>query len=687
MTFSRKIGLSFLLLILLTALTGCIGLLFVYRVLSVLGGISANEGLQVRSLDELDQYIRKAVTISRQVSEELEIPSLLQLRGDFTRIINESERAFQELRQELEDETSPGELEQFGAEQQHLKSQTQALIGAMLADLQVEKKVKQAIGGSQKVWNELVQALGELAPVPGEAGGGPGPTRPPGGETFLLDVLRLQQSLLVIRLKLNEFLTYDDPQRPELSIEVRENLDHASALLESLSSRAVEDARTREALSRLSARFVAWRDIFVREQGVLDLYTQSVELKRRTDALSASIQSGARDTLRILDSLAAIRSRLLAGESGRGFITAAPTMLVLAIGAATLLSLLLAVVLTRAITRPVRRMIAATEAVRRGDYSLRLPVRSGDELARLADAFNRMVDEIDALNTGLEQRVKSRTAELEDEIRERHRVEEQIRQKQQQLIQADKLASLGILVAGVAHEISNPNQAILMGGQLLRKAWPDMRKVLDSYYRETGDFLLGGRSYSELGDTLAEHFSGIVRSAQRIETIIQGLKGFARQDPTEMTQTVNLNVAVKSALILLSNMLKKATDRLSVDLAPQLPGFRGNAQRIEQVVINLVQNACQALPDRGRGIFISSRFDADAVRVVLEVRDEGVGIAAEDLPRILDPFYTSKRNAGGTGLGLSVSSSIVKEHGGELEFLSAPGEGTTARAVFPVRRA
>ncbi len=347
--------------------------------------------------------------------------------------------------------------------------------------------------------------------------------------------------------------------------------------------------------------------------------------------------------------------------------------------------------LTRAITRPVHRLIAATEAVRDGDYSPRLPAGSGDELDQLGGSFNRMIDEINrsrqeivALNSSLEERVRSRTAELEEEVRERRRAEEQMRQKHQQLIQADRLASLGILVAGVAHEINNPNQAIMMGGQLLRKAWPDMRRILDAYYRETGDFLLGGLSYSELGDSLAEHFNGIVRSAERIEMIVQGLKHFARQEPAEMTQTVNLNVVVRSALILLSNMLKKATDHLSVELSPRIPGFRGNSQRIEQVVINLVQNACQALPDRSRGIFISTRFDSASAKVFLEVRDEGVGIDAEDLPRIMDPFYTSKRNAGGTGLGLSVSSSIVKEHGGELEYRSAPGEGTTARVSFPV---
>ncbi len=217
----------------------------------------------------------------------------------------------------------------------------------------------------------------------------------------------------------------------------------------------------------------------------------------------------------------------------------------------------------------------------------------------------------------------------------------------------------------------------MMGSQLLRKAWPDMRTILDGYYEREGEFLVGGINYSELRQDLAEHFNGVVKSARRIDTIIQGLKDFARQDRAEMTQIVNLNLVVRSALILLDSMLRKATDNLTVSLSPRICSFRGNAQRVEQVVINLIQNACQALEDRRKGITVST-YNADSGdRVVLEVRDEGVGIPREDLAKIPDPFFTTRREAGGTGLGLSVTSTIVKEHRGELEFSSQPGKGTT----------
>jgi polar amino acid transport system substrate-binding protein len=206
---------------------------------------------------------------------------------------------------------------------------------------------------------------------------------------------------------------------------------------------------------------------------------------------------------------------------------------------------------------------------------------------------------------------------------------------------------------------------------------------MDEYFEHEGDFLVGGTSYEALRESLGDHLRSIVGSAKRIETIVSSLKGFARQDHTDMSQLVNLNVVVKSALVLLSNAVKKATDHLTVDLYPELPAFRGNAQQVEQVVVNLVHNACQALADRRQPISIATRLDGEGV--AFEIRDGGRGIPPDQLERIMDPFYTTKRESGGTGLGLSLSATIVKEHGGGIEFASEPGKGTTARVWFPAR--
>jgi C4-dicarboxylate-specific signal transduction histidine kinase len=323
------------------------------------------------------------------------------------------------------------------------------------------------------------------------------------------------------------------------------------------------------------------------------------------------------------------------------------------------------------------------------------PGLAGELLPRLEAAFEGVPQEFESSaaqsewhvwivsNPAAEDGPPETVTVLALDVTDAKRNAEQVKQKQQQLVQAEKLASLGVLAAGMAHEINNPNQAIMMGGQLAARAWPDIRRLVDRYFEREGDFLVGGTSYSVVRETLGEQLRGIVSSAKRIEAIVSSLKGFARQDHTDMNQPVNLNLVVRSALVLLSNVVKKATDHLTVSLSPELPTIRGNAQQVEQVVVNLVHNACQALVDRAQPVTVATYPDRERDVVVLEVSDGGAGIPEESLQRIRDPFYTTKRDSGGTGLGLSVSATIVQEHGGSMHFASRPGAGTSVKVRFP----
>ncbi|HEB11697.1 MAG TPA: GHKL domain-containing protein [Spirochaetales bacterium] len=130
--------------------------------------------------------------------------------------------------------------------------------------------------------------------------------------------------------------------------------------------------------------------------------------------------------------------------------------------------------------------------------------------------------------------------------------------------------------------------------------------------------------------------------------------------------------------------MKKATKRFAVEIEENLPTIKGNFQRLEQVIINLIENACQALRDNEQGILISTSFDADHDCVEVKVRDEGAGITPENLARIKDPFFTTKRDAGGTGLGLSISATIIADHQGSLTITSERGKGTTVTICLPV---
>lgn len=255
---------------------------------------------------------------------------------------------------------------------------------------------------------------------------------------------------------------------------------------------------------------------------------------------------------------------------------------------------------------------------------------------------------------------------------------------EQQMIRADKMITLGHLVSGVAHEINNPNQFIMSNVVPLRRIIMDGLPILEKYFAEHGDFLVGGREFSVRRTQVDSMFENIVEGSKRIAAIVDDLREYAGGGVPTKTDRVDINRVVRSAISLLGNMLKKATSDLVVDFAENLPPVDGRSQRLEQVVINLLQNACHAVEGDRSEIAVSTRFVPETDTVVIEVRDAGVGIDPEDLPHVTDPFFTTKRQSGGIGLGLPISSQIIAEHGGVLDFASTSGQGTTATVRLPV---
>ncbi len=267
---------------------------------------------------------------------------------------------------------------------------------------------------------------------------------------------------------------------------------------------------------------------------------------------------------------------------------------------------------------------------------------------------------------------------------EKKQAEEKARLRQEQLFRAAKMVSLGTLVSGVAHEINNPVTSALLNTQTLRKVWNGVLPILDSRAQHEGDFRVGGMNYNEIRERMPLLLSHIEEGTRRVRDIVTDLKDFARETPSERSDDIDVNQVVRKAIGLVSNLIKKSTNNFSVDCAPALPVFKGNAQRIEQVVINLVMNACQALSDSEQAVQISTGVDPDQSGVFLEIRDEGIGVPPEVVQQIKDPFFTTKRDSGGTGLGLAISDRIVRDHEGRMTFTSKPGEGTTVRVNFPV---
>jgi len=283
----------------------------------------------------------------------------------------------------------------------------------------------------------------------------------------------------------------------------------------------------------------------------------------------------------------------------------------------------------------------------------------------------------------LKRKVDERTAQLSQEVAERKRAVEELQLRQKQLLQADKMTSLGILVAGVAHEINNPNGLITLNLPLISKAWQDAQPILEHHYRRHGDFKLGWLNYSRMCDEIPQLLNEMQTCSKNIKSIVEDLKDFTRRDDSATMTRVDINNVVQAAIRLLDNKIKKSTHNFHCHLAENLPNVQGISQRLEQVVINLLLNACQALQNCQQGIWVTTSFDSINSEVVISVKDEGCGIATEKLEFLMDPFFTTKREQGGTGLGLSVSAGIAKSHGGRLEFSSAPESGMVATLYLP----
>jgi signal transduction histidine kinase len=249
-----------------------------------------------------------------------------------------------------------------------------------------------------------------------------------------------------------------------------------------------------------------------------------------------------------------------------------------------------------------------------------------------------------------------------------------------------RLASLGVLAAGVAHEINNPNNAIQFNAAILTRSMGDIVKMLAQFRREHGDFTVGGVPVTQALDGLPRLLEGIEKGSRRIQGIVGNLKHMARQDDGDLDQKVDLAEVLQTALSILQSQVRKYSDDCRLEMHGSLPLVPGNAQQLEQVFINLVLNALQSLPDRSAQVRVEVALEEEGEFVQVRVRDQGCGIPEEILGQVLEPFFTTKEDQGGTGLGLSISRRIVQNHGGRVEIASTPGEGTEVVVRLPVSR-
>jgi two-component system, NtrC family, sensor kinase len=309
------------------------------------------------------------------------------------------------------------------------------------------------------------------------------------------------------------------------------------------------------------------------------------------------------------------------------------------------------------VTRPIRRLVEANAALGRMDLEHPVEIRSSRELWELARSFNAMRDR---LGEAMAQ-IRRASEELEAKVQERT---EQLRQAHQRLLQADRLASLGQLAASVAHEINNPLSGVLNYSALM------------------------GRILKEDGvppDRVAEFRAFLERVSEqtaRAGRIVSDLLSFSRRSKPHRAPA-DLGAIVRGTVSLVSHKLRLSGVEAELHLDADLPPLACDTSQIQQVVLNLVMNAAEAARGEGR-VVVTARRSGDGRSLLLEVADDGEGIAPEALDRVFDPFFTTKAEGKGLGLGLAVVYGIVEAHGGTIDVRSAIGQGTTFTVKLPL---
>lgn len=252
-----------------------------------------------------------------------------------------------------------------------------------------------------------------------------------------------------------------------------------------------------------------------------------------------------------------------------------------------------------------------------------------------------------------------------------------------QLVQTDKLASLGQLVSGIAHEINNPNTFIRGNVSIIQEALKDILPILDEVHKNEKDLQIARLNYGVFRSNIPVLLEDMAQGTNRIKAIVEGLRKFAKRDDGVLNDEVDLNEIIEGCLRLVANQIgRRAKVRLQLD--GNLPKVKGNFQRLEQVVVNILINASQAIEKKMGAIVIATAYREKEKENLLRISDDGKGIDEKTVKQIFDPFFTTKRNQGGTGLGLSIAYGIIKEHKGRIEVESKPGAGTTFSIFIPV---
>ncbi len=294
------------------------------------------------------------------------------------------------------------------------------------------------------------------------------------------------------------------------------------------------------------------------------------------------------------------------------------------------------------IAAPIKRLAEIARKISEGDLNLRAPLREHDETYYLAVSFNRMLDDLQLTHQSLAQSL------------------ELVRQKQAQLVESEKRASIGFLVSGVAHELNNPLNNISLTAETMMKEQGELTR-----------------------EEMHEYVLDILTQSERAQRIVENLLDFAGARRSTVMEKQDIVSLVKKSINLIANQLRVNNINLNQDIPDGVIYIKGDSVKLEQIFINITVNAIQSMRDKGT-LTISVKPDSENKNILIKISDTGLGIPEDDLKNIFEPFFTTKAVGKGTGLGLSVSHSLLIEHGGEVEVESRSGAGTTFIIKLPL---
>lgn len=379
------------------------------------------------------------------------------------------------------------------------------------------------------------------------------------------------------------------------------------------------------------------------------------------------------DRLNKLASMSITSSVERTGSQSRlvGFIAVGLTITLITVGC------VLSYYLTRSFDKPIKRLMAAARAIAAGDLGQKLTLGRKDELGEMAEVLNQMVSNLRHLNENLANQVRW-LRETKDELS----------RAQGQLVQSEKMAALGQLVAGVAHELNNPISFVYSNAVLLNESIAQLLRLVDLYDSadlpaETEQRAMKLKSeidYDFLIKDICQAIEDCHEGSRRVRDIVLNLRTFSRLDDSDL-QYVDLTDGIESTIRILGQYFR--ADRVVVhrDYA-KLPKIECYAGQLSQVWMNLMVNAAQAMNSRG-DLWISTRIEGE--RVIVKLRDTGPGIPNDVLSKIFDPFFTTKSVGEGTGLGLSIVHGIIERHGGQIRVETEIGVGTVFTVELPAR--